>query len=473
MKSKIEKWFQEIFTDKDFNKKLLMIALPITFQNLVGSSLNMIDTLMIGKVGENEIAAVGLANQVFLLILMLIIGISSGTSIFISQFWGKKDVVSIRKMLGIALMGVVGTTSIATIIVILYPHKVMTFFTPDPIVINLGVQYLTVVSISYIFTAITFAYSYSLRSIGETRIPLLVSIIAVLINVVCNYIFIFGKFGAPALGVAGAALGTTIARICETIILISMIYIRKGALAAKLTELVAISKQLVFQVIKPIILVVLNELCWGLGMVVYAAAYGHISAGAAASVQISNTVASVSTVMIFGMSSAAATMVGNKIGEGKEEEGKLYAKRIATIAVMSGVVISGILALSTPTIIGAFSVSPEVARSSQRILYITAAVLVLRTFNVIMVVGIQRGGGDAKMGLIIEATTMWLVGVPMSLLGAFVLRWPVEAVVALVALEEVTKSIFCMYRFRSGKWVHNIISDLSLEKAKPTDILAR
>lgn len=471
MKNKVTKWFEEIFADKDFNKKLLMIAVPITFQNLIGSSLNMIDTFMIGMVGENEIAAVGLANQMFLLILMAIVGISSGTSIFISQFWGKKDVVSIRKMLGVALIGVTGTTLIATGIVLAFPHQVMAFFTPDEAVINLGAQYLTVVSISYIFTAITFAYSFSLRSIGETKLPLLVSIIAVLINIVCNYVFIFGKLGMPALGVAGAALGTTIARICETIILVSIIYGRKGVLAAKVSELVAVSKQLVFRVIKPIILVTLNEMCWGLGMVVYAAAYGHISAGAAASVQIAHTITNVSTVMIFGMSSAAATMVGNKIGEGQEEKGRLYAKRIAVMAAICGVVISGILALSAGGIVSAFSVSPEVAHSSQIILYITAAVLVLRTFNVTMIVGVQRGGGDAKMGLVIEATTMWLVGVPMALLGSFVLRWPVEAVVAIVSLEEVAKSIFCMYRFKSGKWVHNIISDLGSEEMKPVEVL--
>lgn len=472
MKNKIIKWFKEIFADKNFNKNLLMIALPITFQNLIGSSLNMVDTLMIGKVGENEIAAVGLANQMFLVILMGMVGISSGTSIFISQFWGKKDVVNIRKMLGVALIGSVGVTSIATIVVLAYPHKVMTFFTPEQVVINLGAQYLTAVAVSYIFTAITIAYSFSLRSIGETRIPLVVNIIAVFINIVCNWIFIFGNLGAPALGVVGAALGTTIARICETIILVSIVYWRKGVLAAKFRELIDISRDLIYRVSKPITLVILNELCWGLGVVVYAAAYGHIGAGAAASIQISNTITNLSTVMVFGMASAAATMIGNKIGEGKEEEGKLYAKRIAIMAALWGILMSGVLALSAPVIVGAFSISDQVARSSRIILYITSALLVLRTFNIIMIIGIQRGGGDAKAGLMIEATSMWLVGVPLALIGSFVLGWPVEAVVAIVSLEEIVKATLSMYRFRSGKWVNNIISDISPDELEPIDIIA-
>lgn len=460
MKNKVSIWFNEIFNDKDFYKKLMIIAIPITLQNLIGSSLNMIDTLMIGMVGENQLAAVGLANQFFLLILMGITGITGGTAIFTSQFWGKKDIVNIRRMLGICLISAVGVTTVGTVFVLLFPYQIMRFFTPDLAVVNLGAQYLRVVSISYIFTAITFSYNFSLRSIGKTSLPMIVSIIAVLINVTCNYIFIFGHFGAPALGVVGAALGTAIARGVETLILVGAIYLQKGVLAAKFKELIDISKDMISRVTMPVVFVVLNELCWGLGMVVYSAAYGHISAGAAASVQISSTVANLSTVLVFGLAGAASTMVGNKIGEGEEAAGKLYAKRIAIISVLFAVILSSGLAFSSKAIVGLFAVSPQVASASLTILYITSGILILRTFNVIVIVGILRGGGDAKVALYIEIITMWFVGVPMALLGAFVLKWPIEAVFAIVALEEVAKFILCMYRFRSGKWAHNIISDL-------------
>lgn len=460
MTVKISVWFNKIFKDKSFYKKLIIIAIPITLQNLIGSSLNMIDTLMIGMVGENQLAAVGLANQFFLVVLMGITGIGSGVAIFTSQFWGKKDILNIRRMLGFSLIGVMITTTIATIFVLIFPRQIMRFFTPDAEVVRLGAQYLRVVSLSYIFTAITFAYSFSLRSIGDTTLPMIVSIIAVLINIVFNYIFIFGHFGAPELGVAGAALATTISRVVETIVLVSVVYVRKGVLAAKFKELVDISKDMISRIVVPVTFVLLNELCWGLGMVVYSAAYGHISAGAAASVQISNTVANLSTVLVFGLAGAAATMVGNKIGEGKEEEGKLYATRIAVISVLFAIVLSSVLALSSGAIVSLFAVSAKVASASRTILYITSGILILRTVNVIMIVGIMRGGGDAKAALIIEIVTMWFVGVPMALLGSFVLKWPVEAVVAIVSLEEAAKFVLCIYRFSSGKWVHNIISDL-------------
>ena len=460
MKNKFSAWFKEIFSDKEFYKTLMVIAIPITLQNLIGSSLNMIDTLMIGMVGENELAAVGLSNQFFLLVLMGITGISSGVAIFTSQFWGQKDIPNIRRMLGYSLMGVTVVTGIATVFVLLFSQQIMRFFTPDAEVIRLGAQYLRVVAMSYIFTAITFAYNFSLRSIGRTTLPMIVSIVAVIINIVFNYVFIFGKFGAPALGVVGAALGTTIARVFETILLVSVVYIRKGVLAASFRELIDISRDLVSRVTGPVIFVVLNELCWGAGMVVYAAAYGHISPGAAASVQISSTVANVSTVMVFGIAGAAATMVGNKIGEGKEEEGRIYAKRISVISIFFALIISTFLALSAGGIVSLFSVSAQVAKASKTILYITSGILVVRTFNVVMIVGVLRGAGDAKVALIIEIVTMWFVGVPLALLGSFILKWPVEAVVAIVSLEEVAKFIFCVYRFRSGKWVHNIISDM-------------
>ncbi|HHX59740.1 MAG TPA: MATE family efflux transporter [Epulopiscium sp.] len=458
MKNKVLEWFNEIFNDKSFYKKLMIIAVPIVLQNLIGSSLNMVDTLMIGAVGENQLAAVGIANQFFLLILMGITGITGGTAIFTSQFWGKKDIVNIRRMLGICLISVVSITAVGTIFVLLFPHQIMRFFSPDAKIVNLGAQYLRVIAISYIFTAITFSYNFSLRSIGKTALPMIVSIVAVLINIICNYAFIFGHFGAPSLGVVGAALGTTIARVMETSILVGTIYVKKGVLAAKFKELIDIPKEMISRVTGPVVFVVLNELCWGLGMVVYTAAYGHISAGATASVQISSVVANLSTVLVFGLAGAASTMVGNQIGEGKETLGKLYAKRIAVIAVLFSIVLSSILALSSSAIVGLFAVSSQVASASLTILYITSGILVLRTFNVVVIVGILRGGGDAKMALYIEIITMWFVGVPMALLGAFILKWPVEIVFAMVALEEVVKFILCMYRFKSGKWAHNIIS---------------
>ncbi len=459
MKSKASVWFREIFMDKAFYKKLMIIAIPIVLQNLIGSSLNMVDTLMIGMVGENQLAAVGLANQFFLLILMGITGITGGTAIFTSQYWGKKDIANIKRMLGICLIAAITITAIGTAFVLLFPRQIMRFFTPDLEVVNFGAQYLRVVSISYIFTAITFSYNFSLRSIGKTTLPMVVSVIALFINVAFNWIFIFGHWGAPALGVVGAALATTIARVVETIILVGTVYVRKNVLAAKVKELVDISKDLISRVTVPVLFVVLNELCWGLGMVVYSAAYGHIGAGAAASVQISNTVANVSTVLVFGLAGAAATIVGNKIGEGDEEGGKLYAKRIAVISVIFAVFISTALALSSPAIVSLFAVSAQVASASLTILYITSAILVLRTFNVVVIIGILRGGGDAKVALYIEIITMWFVGVPMALLGSFVLKLPIEIVFAMVALEEVAKFILCMVRFRSGKWSHNIISE--------------
>lgn len=460
MKNKVSTWLREIFIDKAFYKKLMIIAVPIVLQNLIGSSLNMVDTLMIGMVGENQLAAVGLANQFFLIILMGITGITSGTAIFTSQYWGKKDLSNVKRMLGICLISSVAVTAVGTTFVLVFPRQIMRFFTPDLEVVTLGAQYLRVVAISYIFTAITFSFNFSLRSIGKTALPMVVSVIALIVNVAFNWIFIFGNLGAPVLGVVGAALATTIARIVETLILVGTVYARKSVLAAKFHELIDISKELISRVTVPVLFVVLNELCWGLGMVVYSAAYGHIGAGAAASVQISNTVANLSTVLVFGLAGAAATIVGNKIGEGDEEGGKLYAKRIAVVSVIFAFFISTGLALSSPAIVGLFAVSQQVASASLTILYITSGILVLRTFNVVVIIGILRGGGDAKVALYIEIATMWFVGVPMALLGAFVLKWPIEAVFAMVALEEVAKFILCIYRFKSGKWAHNIIGEL-------------
>ena len=198
--------------DKIFLKAMLAIALPIALQNLITSSLNMVDTLMITTLGQTSIAAVGLANQFFFFYILIVFGINSGTSIFIAQYWGKEDIKSIRKVLGLAvsLSAVMGT--VFTIIAFLFPQLIMRILIDEPAVIKIGSDYLRIVALSYIPTSVSFAYSVALRTTGKPNIPMKISAISFVTNTFFNYILIFGKFGIPAMGVKGAAWGTVIAR---------------------------------------------------------------------------------------------------------------------------------------------------------------------------------------------------------------------------------------------------------------------
>ncbi|AJD31658.1 MATE family efflux transporter [Clostridium sporogenes] len=447
---------KDLFNDKMFYSKLFKIALPVVIQNFIASSLNMVDTMMIGKVGEAEIAAVGIANQYFLLFSLFIIGFASGCSIFISQFWGKKDKKNIKKILG---MGLIISTIIAilfTAMALIMPDKIILFYNKDSNVVSLGSDYLVIVSISYIFTAITFNYGIGLRCIEKATVPMLISMVALLVNTILNYTLIFGHFGFEAMGVKGAAIATLIARIIESVVTIIYVYHRKTVLAATPKEMISVDKEFFTKSIKTIIPVVLNEVCWGLGMTVYSAVYGRIGTKAIASVQICTTVQNLFMVISFGLANASTVMIGHEIGASKEENGKLYAKRFAILGVIAGLILGIIIALSANAILSIFSVSEEVIQDSLKILYITALVMVVRVFNITLIVGILRGGGDAKTPLLIEAFTMWCIGVPLALLGAFVLKLPVYWVVALSTAEELSKFVIGLKRLKSNKWIRNV-----------------
>ncbi|MGI6226524.1 MAG: MATE family efflux transporter [Peptococcales bacterium] len=446
--------------DKDFYKKVIILALPIMIQNFLASFLNMIDTVMVGKLGETEIAAVGIANQYFFFFNMFLFGLGAGCSVFISQFWGKKDFANIKRILGVGLVSTIIISLIFMLVGFLNPAKVMTLFNDDPMVIDLGAAYLKIVLISYIFTGITFLYHFSLRSVGNAILPMLISVIALICNAFFNYVFIFGKLGAPALGVEGAALATVIARVAETTILVVSIYIGKGVLAASLRELIDVSFTFIKKSYHTILPVILNDMCWGLASLVYVAVYGRMGTQAVAAIQICNTINNLFLVVIFGLSSAAAVMVGNSIGAGRESLGKSYARKFSILSVVVGVVMGLLLALTSPFMLKFFNVSQAVKTSSQIILYIISLIFFIRVLGFMLIVGILRGGGDATRALLIEGSTMWLIGVPLTILGAFVFKLPVHLVYSLALFEEISKCVLGLLRLKSGRWINNVTHNI-------------
>ncbi|NLW60187.1 MAG: MATE family efflux transporter [Firmicutes bacterium] len=435
---------------------MLTLAIPVIIQNFIGSFLNMVDTVMVGRLGETAIAAVGIANQYFFIFMMFLIGLSAGCAVFIAQFWGRKDLKNIRRILGVGLVSALLVSALFVMVGVLFPRRIITLFNNDPQVIAEGSRYLQIVLCSYLFTGIAFVYVHALRAIGNTLLPMAVSTVALVCNVFFNYMLIFGKFGAPALGVAGAAIATVIARVVETGVLVAVIYWRRGVLAASFGELRAFDRRFVRKAYQTIIPVILNDICWGLASLIYAVVYGRMGTQAVATIQIVNTITNLFMVVIFGLSSAAAVMIGNSIGAGQVKRARIYAKRFSVLAVVLGVVLGLMLAVASPYMLNAFNVSAQVRKSTQTIIYIVAVIFFIRVFNIIAIVGVLRGGGDARSAFLLEGFTMWLIGVPLTIVGAFVLRLPVHLVYGLGLCEELTKGLLCLWRLRSGRWIHNV-----------------
>lgn len=452
--------FRGMFDDKVFYKNMLKIAVPIVIQSFISSFLNMVDTVMVGKLGETEIAAVGIANQYFFFFNMFLVGLCAGCGVFISQFWGKKDITNIKRILGIGMISASIISFVFMLVGFHMPSGIIELFNNDPKVIDMGAKYLRIVLYSYIFTGITFVYNFSLRSIGNTVKPMVISAAALVCNVFFNYALIFGKFGAPSMGVEGAALATLIARGVETTLFIVSIYGRKELLAASIGEMTDLTFEFIKKSYRTIFPVILNDICWGLGFLVYSAVYGRMGTQAVASVQICSTIIQLFMIVAFGMSGAAAVMVGNTIGAGNDELGMDYAMRFSILSVVSGIILGMFLVLVSPYLLDVFNVSSTVRSDSQIILYIASVMLFIRVFAVILIVGILRGGGDAKTAFLIEGFTMWFIGVPLTILGAFVFKFPVYIVYAMGVIEETAKCIMCCMRLRTGKWIKNVTHNM-------------
>lgn len=448
--------------NKIFYKTMFSIAIPVTLQNLISSSLNMIDIFMITKLGDANIAAVGQANQVFFLFAILLFGISSGTSIFIAQFWGKRDRTNIKRVLGISLFSGAIVSVIFTLASLLIPHIIMKILINDTEVIALGVKYLRIVCISYIFTAITFAFSGACRSVRQANLPLFASVVSILINTFLNYALIFGKFGLPMLGIEGAATATLIARVVECALIVVIIYrgSKENVLRATWRELTDLSKSFVKKFFETTSPVIINEGMWSLGMVMYSIAYSKLGKEATAAVQVSVTIQNIFMVFAFGLAGACATMIGNKIGEGDEEEGIRYAKKFCIIGVILGLTLAAILYFSSPIILKLFSGDPSLYETSRKILRTLAFFIPFKLFTAVVIVGIFRGGGDTKYSMILEIACVWLVGVPLAFISAMVFKFPVYYVVAFAYSEEIVKSVVSIPRIVSRKWMKNIVEDV-------------
>lgn len=435
---------------------LLKIALPIALQNFIMSSLNMVGTMMVGQLGETMVASVGVANQIFFLMNLLVFGVVSGAAIFTAQFWGKRDITNIRKVLSLSItLATVGALLFFALAEV-FPGFILGIYSKDPALVKAGSDYLRIMAFSFVFFAITASYGTVLRSTGDVRTPLVVSISALSLNTLISYMLIFGKLGLPELGIRGAAVGIVIARVVECLALLFITYRRNLPAAVRLQDVRSVDFRFVRQVLKPIIPVTVNELLWAFGATAYSVIYARIGTDAMAAISIASSIDQLALVLFFGISNACAILVGNRIGAGDQDKAFRYAVRSLGLGVVLALVMGGIVLLVSRPLLTLYKVSPEVLDQTQRVLTVIASFLWLRISNVIYYVGILRSGGDTRFAFVFDVGTIWLVGVPMASLAAFVLHLPVHWVYLFVMSDELTKSIAGFLRLISRKWIHDL-----------------
>jgi putative MATE family efflux protein len=445
-----------LFNDKQFYRSLFAIALPIMFQNFINSAVNMLDTVMIGRLGTTEIAAVGLGNQVFFLYNLALFGLCSGASIFTAQFWGKRDIAGIRQNTGFSLIMAVMGASLFTIAAVFAPDTIIGIYSKDPAVIAVGAEYLRALAPSFIPFGISMIFMHTLRSTEKVRLPMIATFTALSLNAILNYFLIFGIGPFPEMGVRGAAIATVISRMAEMCILLGSSYCMGYAPAGSVRELLAFNTMYVQRFIRIALPVLVNEIIWSSGVSMQSLIFARTHTDAVAAFNIVGTVSQLTWVLFIGLGNGVAVMIGKKIGEGNDPSAREYAARITVFAPLLAVGAGALLLLLSVFLPLVFNVNESVIAQANVMFFLLAALYPFRSFNMAMVVGICRAGGDTIFCMIYDVVFMWAFALPLAALAGFMFHAPVWVLFICVNSEEVLKVILGVWRLRSGKWLRNV-----------------
>lgn len=441
-------------------RKLFLIALPIALQQFLATSVNFIDTIMIGKLGEIALASVGLSNQFFFFYNIVLFGLVSGGAIFFAQFWGRYDLDGISKSTALtALFGLIISIPFF-VLSLFFPDIVMRFFSPDPLVIEAGIKYLRILSFSFPIFSLSMVFSFVLRSVHKAHIPMYVTTIELSSNIFFNYVLIFGKFGFPKLGIVGAAIATVISRIIGLIFL--LIIMKAKDLPGRFTikHIKMINSTFIKRFLRYTLPTIANEFAWSLGFTMYSVIYAHMSTKVIAARNILGTIEGFAWAFTFSLANAASVIIGNYLGAKKFDEAFILSKKIIMLTEIIAVISAFVTFFGTTFAINLFNVSDEVKKLVIVTMAISMGFFPLKVFNGLNIVGFLRAGGDTRFSFAVEASTLWFLGVPLAAIGGLILQLGFPLVFLLTMTDEIVKSIILLYRFKSKKWIKNVVEGL-------------
>lgn len=456
-------------TSRNLNRTIRIIALPIALQNLVTVSVSMADTLMLGTLGEVTLSSSSLANQLFFIFTLIIYGTAGGTNVLLSQFWGKKDTMHMRKTLAYTYRVIFAVSFLMMVLALLCPSIVMHVFTNDESVIEQGVQYLQIVGISYIFFGISTVTSNILRSVHEVRIGMYASVVSLCVNVFFNWVFIFGNLGVSAMGIKGAAIATTIARIVEFCIIMVYMKFYENCIKLHVRDLLHLDQKLCPLFFKNSVPVICNEMLWSIGFSLLSVIIGHMGTAMTAAYSIYNVISQLSSVMSQGIAAAAAVIVGNAIGAGKRKELQTIVWQLRKVAIGVGAFACLFVLGIRPLIPILYDIGEEVITILMQILLVGALLEGLRPSAFVNMVGILRGGGDVKFVLVNDVIYLWTICISFGYIAAFYLHFPVWLVFFILRIDDVIHLIVSTWRVAHWKWVKDVTKESVAGGMQPED----
>ncbi|QUM81780.1 MATE family efflux transporter [Moritella sp. 5] len=401
---------------KDIYKKLLYIAVPIMLQGMITATVNLVDVFMIGQVSESAIAAVSLANQVVMLLIISLFGISSAGVIFISQYHGVDDFPSIRKVIAFCSVLTLAVSSIFFLASFFFPQTLIQLFTSETVVVQLGGEYLTIVATSFFFTALSISLGQMLSGMGHVKEAMYASVLALFINVLLNYVLIFGHFGFPPLGVIGAAIATTCAKFCECLLLLFLAYQRKYPVFVSFNDFKRIDKSFSLNYLKTALPVIGSYTCWALGATTLTAIYSKMGTDVLVSISVFNSLEKIASTGILAMSCATGIIIGHELGRNNVDKAILIARKFNAIGAIFAIIMAVILASFAESLIGLYDLSPDTQDTAIKITRLFCLLLPLITVNSINMMGTLKSGGQTRYIFMVDIICMWGTTIPIALI---------------------------------------------------------
>ena len=440
---------------KNFYKSLFHIVGPMAIQNLIVAAVTSADVIMLGYVGQTAIAASSLAGQIQFIIVMVATGLSSGLVMLAAQYWGKKDVQSIKILHGAALRISASFGIVFTIGAMFFPELLMKIFTNEEPLIKEGARYLRAVSLSYLFFSISQIFQAGFKSIERVKSVTIITTAALLLNIGLNAVFIFGF----KMGIIGVGIATTIARFIEMVLCI--IYARtQKDVSFKISNVFIFNKVLNIDFIKFSLPALGNELVWGAAFATYSVILGHMGEDIVAANSVVNVIRQLASIMCFGMAYGGAVVLGKTMGSGDMELAERNAKRLVRSTILAGVAGSILLLCCFPIMPLLADLTPAAAHYRDLLMFINAFSITGAAINTVLICGIFRAGGDAKFGFIMDCISMWVVSVPLGLLAAFVFKLPPIWVYFILYLDEFEKMPIVVIHYLKKGWLKNITREI-------------
>lgn len=443
--------------DKYFYKTAFLIALPIAAQQIINIGVNLMDTIMLGSFGEIQISASSLANQFYFIFHILCLGIGGGAAVMTAQYWGAQDKEAISRTMSIMHRICASIAIVLLVLTLMFPSQIMALYTEDAAVIENGARYLKILAFAYLIHGLSITTTIVLRTVRVVRLAFYATCCSFMVNVFFNWVFIFGKLGAPRLEIAGAAIGTLLARLVEFAIIFGYLLFVDRKIQYKLRYLIQkIDISILKEYMQLGVPVIISDAFLTFGNSALAMIMGRMGAQMVAANAITTVTVQISTVFIMGISNASGVITGNTIGKGEYEKAHAQGVTFLALSALIGALAGLLISLISPYIISFYNITAETREIARQLMNAVAFIVVFQSIQSVMTKGVLRGGGDTRFLMLADVLFLWIASIPLGYFAGLVWNWPPYAVYLCLRIDFIIKSFWCIHRLNSQRWIKNV-----------------